>query len=142
MPDDPGGDEQQPLAGRTVLLAEDEERLRLIVSMMLEELGAEAIAVADGESALRAYERDGARIDIVMLDLRMKGTSGPEALTRLLEIDPAVKVVMVSGYLPDDQILHDLAAIDGGFLEKPFHVDRLAEVLTAVLRGEPALPDV
>lgn len=124
-----------------MLLAEDEERLRLIVSMMVEELGAEAIAVADGESALRAYQRDGPEIDLVMLDLRMKGTSGPEALTRLLEIDPAVKVVMVSGYLPDDQILRDLAVINGGFLEKPFHVDRLAEVLTAVLRGEPALPN-
>ncbi|MBW2277866.1 MAG: hypothetical protein JRF63_10260 [Deltaproteobacteria bacterium] len=48
MPEDPGGDEQQPLADRTVLLAEDEERLRLIVSMMLEELGAETIAVEDG----------------------------------------------------------------------------------------------
>jgi CheY-like chemotaxis protein len=140
MPDDPGGDEQQPLAGRTVLLAEDEERLRLIVSMMIEELGAEAIAVEDGESALAAYERRGEQIDLVMLDLRMKGMSGPEALGRMRQLDPDVKVVMVSGYLPDDDILRELAAIRGGFLEKPFHVERLAEVLTSVLGGDPVLP--
>jgi two-component system cell cycle sensor histidine kinase/response regulator CckA len=140
MHDDPGADEQQPLAGKTVLFAEDEERLRLIVSMMLEELGAEAIAVADGQSALEVYKDRGDRIDIVMLDLRMRGTSGPEALTQLRRIDPAVKVVMVSGYLPDDDILRDLAALHGGFLEKPFHVDRLAEVLVAVLRGETTIP--
>lgn len=112
----------------------------MIVSMMIEELGAEAIAVADGESALRAYEERGDRVDIVMLDLRMKGMSGPEALTGLRALDPHVKVVMVSGYLPDEGILRDLAAIRGGFLEKPFHVDRLAEVLTTVLSGEPVLP--
>jgi CheY-like chemotaxis protein len=140
MPDDPGGGEQQPLAGRTVLLAEDEESLRLIVSMMIEELGAEAIAVADGESALNVYEQRGDRVDLVMLDLRMKGMNGPEALERLRLLDPEVKVVMVSGYLPDDDILRDLAAICGGFLEKPFHVDRLAEVLTKVLGGEPVIP--
>jgi len=140
MPEYSGGDEQQPLAARTVLLAEDEERLRLIVSMMLEELGAKTIAVADGESALREYKARGEQIDIVMLDLRMKGMSGPEALGRLREVDPAVKVVMISGYLPDDDILRDLAAIHGGFLEKPFHVERLAEVLTTVLGGEAVIP--
>jgi CheY-like chemotaxis protein len=140
MPEYPAGDEQQPLAGRTVLLAEDEERLRLIVSMMLEELGAETIAVEDGESALREYEDRGGQIDIVMLDLRMKGMNGPEALERLCQLDPAVKAVMISGYLPDDDILRRLAAIRGGFLEKPFHVERLAEVLTTVLGGEAVIP--
>ncbi|MBW2277865.1 MAG: hypothetical protein JRF63_10255 [Deltaproteobacteria bacterium] len=47
---------------------------------------------------------------------------------------------MVSGYLPDDDILRDLAMIHGGFLEKPFHVERLAEVLTTVLGGESVIP--
>jgi DNA-binding NtrC family response regulator len=140
MHDDPVVGDEQPLAGRTVLLAEDEERLRLIVSMMLEELGAEAIAVADGKSAIRVYEERGSEIDIVMLDLRMRGTSGTEALARLREIDPGIKAVMVSGYLPDDDVLLDLAAIRGGFIEKPFTIDRLAEVLTAVLGGQAAVP--
>jgi DNA-binding NtrC family response regulator len=142
MHDDPGVVGDRPLAGKTILLAEDEERLRQIVAMMIEELGAETIAVADGEAAIAAYESRGAGIDLVMLDLRMRGVSGAEALARLSRIDPAIKVVIISGYLPDDQVLRDLKAIGGGFVEKPFNLERLGEVLESVLRGEPVVPDI
>ena len=128
--------EDQPLEGKRILLAEDEERLRIIMAMMIEELGAEVIKVADGKSALDAYKRETDDIDLVLLDIRMTGLSGAAVFQHLVELDPDVKVVLSSGVLPDDDLVEMLTRHRGGFIEKPFNLSRLAEVLTKVLSGE------
>ncbi len=128
--------EDQPLGGKRILLAEDEERLRIIMAMMIEELGAEVIKVADGKSALDAYQRETDGIDLVLLDIRMTGLSGVAVFERLIELDPDVKVVLSSGVLPGDDLVEMLTRHRGGFIEKPFNLNRLAEVLTKVLSGE------
>jgi len=128
--------ENRPLDGKKILLAEDQDGLRTIIGMMVEELGAEAITVADGQSAVDEYQRLGQEIDLVLLDLRMKGISGPAAFEQLVEIDPKVKVVFSSGVQPDDELLEMINHHQGGFLEKPFNLDRLGEVLVRVLGND------
>ncbi len=129
--------EDRPLDGKKILLAEDQEGLRTIIGMMVEELGAEAITVADGQSAVDEYQRCGQEIDLVLLDLRMKGIGGPAAFEQLVEINPEVKVVFSSGVQPDDDLLELINHHNGGFLEKPFNLDRLGEVLIEVLENQP-----
>lgn len=128
--------DDQPLKGRCILLAEDEERLRVIVGMMVEELGAKVVTVNDGMSAVEEYKRNADVYDLVFLDLRMKGLGGDAAFTRLLEINPDVKVVLSSGVVPEDELLERLDRKGGGFLEKPFNINRLGNVLNAVICGE------
>lgn len=135
----PGDFEDKPLDGRTVLLAEDEERLRIIVAMMIEELGAEVITAADGMSALDAYRQHSGEVDLVLLDMRMTGLSGTTTFEKLLEINPHVKVVLSSGVSPDEHVVSMLEQKKGGFIEKPFNLDRLGEVLHKVLNGESAI---
>ena len=128
--------DDRPLEGKKILLAEDEERLRIIVAMMIEELGAEVITVADGKSALDEYSRSAGSIDLVILDMRMKGLSGGTTFKLLLDFDPDVKVVFSSGIRPDDDLLDLLIKHRAGFIEKPFNLTRLGEVLSKVLAGE------
>jgi DNA-binding NtrC family response regulator len=131
--------EDRPLAGKRILLAEDEERLRTIMAMMIEELGAEVTTLADGKSAINSYIANRDEIDLVILDIRMAGLSGASTFKQLLEIDPDVKVVLSSGIWPDDELVDLLFANKGGFVEKPFNLEKLALVLTTVLDGKPMI---
>jgi CheY-like chemotaxis protein len=127
---------EQPLAGKRILFAEDQEHLRTIIVMMLEELGADVVPVSDGMSVLDEYGRDINAVDLVLMDIRMTGLAGTETYERLLEMDPSVKVVLTSGTPPDAALLSVLEEQHGGFIEKPFNLNHLGDVITRVLHGE------
>ncbi len=126
---------EQPLAGKKVLFAEDQEHLRTIIVMMLKELGADVIPVGDGSSVLQHYKDDYEDIDLVLMDVKMSGLAGTETFQRLIEMDPAVKVVLTSGTTPDEDIMDLLQKHKGGFIEKPFNLSLLGDVLQQVLQG-------
>jgi two-component system cell cycle sensor histidine kinase/response regulator CckA len=138
MQPDRGGPDDRPLEGRTVLVAEDEARLRTIVIMMIEELGASVIAVGDGEAAVSEYRGRMPGIDVVILDLRLKGVGGAQAYRELLAIDPDVRVVISSGVAPDEDVLETLRQHGGRFIEKPFNLKKLGDALVSVLAGRAA----
>ncbi len=125
-----------PLVGKRILFAEDQEHLRTIIVMMLEELGADVVPVGDGKSVLNEYGRDTSAIDLVLMDIKMSGLAGTETYERLLEIDPGVKVVLTSGTPPDPALLSVLEQRRGGFIEKPFNISHLGNVISKVLQGE------
>jgi DNA-binding response OmpR family regulator len=139
MPQFPAKLEEQSLEGMMILLAEDELRLRTIVKMMLEELGAVVIEVADGSSAIEEYRSRSHDIDLVLLDVRMNGLSGGSTFKRLLEIDEEVKVVLSSGVLPEEDLIQILEENNGGFIEKPFNLAQLSNVIVTVLAGRSVI---
>jgi DNA-binding NtrC family response regulator len=139
MPQLDGNFEDQPLEGLTILLAEDEQRLRTIIAMMIEELGAKVVTVADGKSALDTYFKRKDEIDLVLLDMRMTGLSGANTFEQLVEFNQDVKVVLSSGVSPEDGLLETVTEHKGGFIEKPFNLEQLAQVLSAVLKGQPII---
>lgn len=114
-------------------MADDEERLRQVVVMMLEELGAEVIAVDTCEEAIEIFSGKGAEIDVLMLDLKMKGMDGDEAYDVIRGIDRDARVVLVSGLQPEREVLDKLARDKGAFMEKPFDMDLLGKVLAEVV---------
>jgi DNA-binding NtrC family response regulator len=127
---------EQPLAGKKVLFAEDQEHLRTIIVMMIEELGAEVLPVEDGASVLSRYAEDVQGIDLVLMDIKMTGLGGKDTFEKLIEIDPSVRVVLTSGTPPERELFDLIAEHQGGFIEKPFNIAHLGEVLTKVLAGE------
>ncbi len=139
MPQFPTDLEEQSLDGKKIILAEDEDRLRTIVTMMLEELGAEVLTVADGESAIEAYCQSSEEIDVVFLDVRMAGLSGVTTFKRLLEHDPKVKVVLSSGVLPEDSMMGEITKNGGSFIEKPFNLTQLSAAIAKILQGEAVI---
>ena len=118
------------------MLVEDEDRLRTIVSMMLEELGAEVITAPDGESAIREYNQCPDEIDVVLLDVRMSGLTGVATFKRLRELHTNVKAILSSGVLPEEHIIEEITANGGSFIEKPFNLVQLSTAIAKILKGE------
>jgi len=112
-----------------VLLVEDEESVRALGQMMLERIGFQVTTASDGRQAVEVYGREGAMIDLVVLDLTMPHMDGEETLRELKRMDPDVKIVMASGY-SNHEIEARLAG-QGllGFIQKPYTMAQLKERL-------------
>jgi CheY-like chemotaxis protein len=107
-------------AGRTVLLAEDEPGVRLLVERLLGEAGYNLIVAEDGASALEAARAYPGTIDLLVSDVVMPGLSGLELAVKLLEERSTMRVLLMSGYpqraAEESAVLLD----DVPFLSKPF----------------------
>ena len=112
---------------RRILIVDDSGLARRRARGILEPAGFEVVEAEDGMAALERYFVE--KPDIVLLDLVMKGMYGLEVLTRLKEIDPAAKVIVVSADVQTSS--HELVVQGGaaGFLVKPVDAN---EVLTLV----------
>ncbi len=124
-------------AGR-VLVMDDEEDIRSLASGMLEQLGYECVAAADGVAAVEEFERarvENRPFDALILDLTVPGGfGGLEVLNHLRLLDPEVSAVVSSGYA-NAPIMADYAR--HGFrdiLAKPYRLADLATVLERVVR--------
>ncbi len=124
--------EPQPFRGR-VLLVDDEEALRASISAMLEHLGFEVDVAVDGQEAVERF-RPGCYA-LVLMDLTMPRLDGKEAFRRMKEADPAVRVILSSGYNEQDAIQQFLGRGLAGFIQKPYQLKVLVEALEKALRS-------
>lgn len=117
----------------TVLIVDDEKVIREVGVAMLEALGYNVFAAAQGEEAVRLYREHRDTIDLVILDMVMPGISGGETYNRLREIDPGVKVLLSSGYSMNGQAQTILDRGCDGFIQKPFDVVMLSYKIREIL---------
>ena len=122
-----------------VLLLDDEPTVRRAVARMIERLGYEPEETADGAAAVASYQAAltaGRPFQAVIMDLTIPGgMGGKEAMIRLRQIDPEIRAIVSSGYSTDPVMANYL---DHGFravIVKPYQIDDLARVLSAVLDG-------
>jgi CheY-like chemotaxis protein len=120
--------------GQGRLLLVDDERMILDVgSAMLKKLGYSVHTAGSGEEALHIYEKQGPTIDLVILDMVMPGMGGGDIFDRLKAIDPAVKVLLSSGYSLNGKASEIIDRGCAGFIQKPFNLAQLSEKVAAVL---------
>lgn len=110
----PGG------GSETILLVEDEVILRELIRETLEESGYLVLEADDVEDALRLGQEHAGRVDLLLTDVVMPGMSGREVAQRLLEINPGMKVLYISGHTDDDIVRHGVLKKEMAFLQKPF----------------------
>jgi two-component system cell cycle sensor histidine kinase/response regulator CckA len=119
----------------TILLVEDDPTVRSIVSMMLEARGYEIIDAAGGEEAIATFAARDRPIELIVSDLMMHGLDGRETIDRIRRLEPATKVLYMSGY-SDDAIIRGGGLTRGtGFIQKPFSGDALAGHVRRILDG-------
>jgi two-component system cell cycle sensor histidine kinase/response regulator CckA len=118
----------------TVLLVDDESMIRDIGRLVLDGAGFRVLTAEDGAEAVEVFARECDAIDLVVLDVTMPRMSGRDAFRRLVEIDPAVKVLFSTGYSSED-----IAELDGavGLLGKPYRAHELLAAVQTALAGEP-----
>jgi two-component system nitrogen regulation response regulator NtrX len=113
-----------------ILVIDDEAAIRESVRMILEYENYECVGAASGPEGVAILKRD--QPDIVVLDIKMPGMNGLEALSEIRKVDEAVPVAMMSGHgtVADAMQATRLGAFD--FIEKPFTSER---VLVTVAKG-------
>jgi signal transduction histidine kinase/CheY-like chemotaxis protein/HPt (histidine-containing phosphotransfer) domain-containing protein len=133
--------ELRELAGRRILVAEDNPTNQLVARRMLEKLGHEPVVVCDGEAALKALrEQD---FDLVLMDVQMPGMDGLEATRRLRAPgsgvrDPEVPVVALTAHAMVGNRERCLEAGMNDVLTKPIKPTALREALALQLGGPVA----
>jgi two-component system cell cycle sensor histidine kinase/response regulator CckA len=113
-----------PRGDETILLVEDEEAVRLIISTVLRRQGYRVLEAATPVAAIELFERHREEIDLLLTDVVMPGMSGPALAQRLVAIRPALRVLFVSGY--SSLATPHIQSPNVGFLSKPFQTGVLA----------------
>ena len=121
-------------ASGTIMLAEDEEPVRRLISRMLKGLGYNVLIAADGEQALDMINRYPGKIDLLITDVVMPRLGGRELAERVHPKHPDTKVLFISGYTDDAIVRHGVLDSGVAFLQKPFSPDGLARMVTDALR--------
>lgn len=120
----------------TVLLVEDDEKLRRGFETMLAKSGYRVLATANAGEALELCDRYEEKIHLLLTDVVMPGLSGFELAKRLVLMRPEMKILYMSGYTDDaleNSGIKDLGQLP--FLQKPFDTRALIQKVQDVLAG-------
>ena len=123
--------EAQERGALRILLVDDEELIRSVLTEVLQAEGYEIVTASDGEAALELLRRE--PFDLVITDLVMPGVSGSEVLEVAKRADPSRPVVVMTGF-PSSSTVAELTTMGmDEFITKPFDIEmvkRLAARLT------------
>ena len=124
-------DVPEPIAKARVLVIDDEPQVRGLLGDMLRRAGCEVRTCQDGVEAIALFSQLWREIDVVILDMVLPRMGGRDIFAALRRIDPKINVLLVSGYSLDGDTQSLLDAGARGFLEKPFHLATLLQMVGA-----------
>jgi len=116
----------------TILLVDDEEGVRKLISTVLNNGGYAVIEAANGKAALSIYEKNAHKIDLVLTDVVMPQMNGFELGAQLTQKNPGLQVLYMSGYR-DSAMNRGPGGPPMAFLNKPFTPDILLAKVREVL---------
>ena len=117
-----------------ILLVEDESAVRKFVMTALKRLGYEVISASYPDEALKLFlENPPPEINLLLTDIIMPQMSGKNLAEKIHAINPALKILFMSGYTNEQ--LGDRGVLDANthFIEKPFSIELLAQKIREVL---------
>jgi CheY-like chemotaxis protein len=117
---------------QTILIAEDEAMIRLIVAETLRDAGYKVREAADGQEALDILKRD-ASIDLLVSDMKMPGLNGYQLVEAGTTLRPDLKVLLMTGYA-QDPVPESMTQAGVRVLYKPFDINELPFLAKAILK--------
>jgi CheY-like chemotaxis protein len=123
--------------GELILLVDDEKAVRDVMRRVLEAHGYRVLTAVEGAEAVGLYVQHRAEIAVVVTDMMMPGMDGPSLVRVLRHLEPAVRIVGISGVGERSSIKNLEALALAAFIDKPFTRDRLLATLQEV-RQSPA----
>ena len=123
-----------PRGTETVLLVEDEPALRAVARRTLERQGYAVLEAADADAALALAAARGTAVKLILTDVVMPGSSGPDLVAKLTAtLLPRARVLYMSGYTEEAVVRHGIEEHRVAFLQKPFSPETLARKVRDVL---------
>jgi CheY-like chemotaxis protein len=122
--------------GETILLVEDEDPVRMVVTRSLERHGYRVLQASSGTEAAQMVRDTGERIDLLLSDVVLPGLTGPELAELGQRVRPSMRVLLASGY-SEEAILRRGPVASIPMLQKPFEPAQLLAAVRAVLDEEP-----
>jgi PAS domain S-box-containing protein len=117
------------------LVVDDEQQVRELMVEILNLLGHKTFSAVDGKEAMEIFNNN-PDIDIVALDLTMPEMDGVETFQRMIQIKPDVKVILCSGYSPEEiKVRFTKGCIPAAFLKKPYGLSALKSAICQVIQS-------
>jgi signal transduction histidine kinase/ActR/RegA family two-component response regulator len=127
------GGAERHAGSETVLLVEDEARVRKVIVDVLTDRGYKVLEATRGQEALRICRTHKGQIDIALVDVVMPEWSGPDVVKRIVALKPSLRVLFISGYTDEALIHHGILQSGAAFLQKPFLPGALVRKVREVL---------
>jgi CheY-like chemotaxis protein len=112
----------------TVLLADDEEVMRLVGKGLLEKFGYNVILAENGSKAAEIYKNEKDKIDLVILDMIMPVMSGRDCFFEIKKINPGAKIIIASGFIQSRDLTELQKNGLNAFIHKPFRSHELSRI--------------
>ena len=125
----------------TILVVEDENAVRDLAKLTLEELGYQVLTACSGGDAVQIHKAHAGRIDLLLTDVVMPGWGGPEVAKSLTTDRPEIKVVYMSGYPSLGNQHRSKIEIGRPFIQKPFDPGHLGHVVRQTLDDDASDDD-
>jgi len=114
-----------------ILVVDDEEAMRFLLNEAMAKQGYEVVVAEDSESALDLVAQE--EFDLAILDIRLPGLSGIEAITKMRQINPNIVPIVMTAYGSKQLALEAIKAGAYDFFTKPFKMDELKIVIQRAL---------
>ena len=121
--------------GKTVLVVDDEDNVRIVARKMLERAGYDVIEAFGGRQAIELLQDPAAHVDVLLTDVVMPGVSGRELIARTAVLRPALPVVCMTGFAGDSDDPGQFGENLVGLLSKPFSAEALKRIVATALAG-------
>ena len=116
-----------------VLIVEDEDNLRDLLKMILEEKGIKVLVAGDGMEAVEVFQEHKDEIGIVLSDLGLPRLGGWEAFLKMKLINPKVKGILASGFFNQDVRTEIIKSGAMDFIPKPYDADQVVLMIRNIL---------
>jgi CheY-like chemotaxis protein len=119
----------------TILLVEDEEGVRELMTEVLSGLGYQVVSALRAEDALRVAAGHSGPLDLVISDVVLPGLGGPAFVEQLRAVRPGLPALFISGYTGDAMLQRGIVEEGAAVLAKPFAPEALGRRVREVLDG-------
>jgi DNA-binding NtrC family response regulator len=120
------------MKGTKVLIADDEVALAELVGECLREIGMNPLLAVDGKAAIQVLQKEPS-IPLLISDIRMPRMDGYELVRRAMNLNPEIKVVLMTGYHDEMPPKDVLSAREFRFLRKPVSMESLQALVTDMI---------